>query len=137
MWMTRYQITHILKREAQSVPLSQPHLPERWHLSGDFAHLPLGGEFIALGGENTRRECYQCWEPQGTKSLGEVFPCFSCWGKEKVYLSPLQLGMGWGEVGASRTSPVKIWGACKKGQMVFHFLEACSLLICPGHVFGE
>ena len=72
MRMKRYQITHILKREAQSIPLSQPHLPERWHLSGDIPHRPLCGEFIALGGENTRREIYQ-----GMRSLRRGVSLFS------------------------------------------------------------
>lgn len=37
-----------------------------------------------------------------------------------------------GQGRAPRVSCMKILGACKKGQMIFHFLEGCSLLIYSG-----
>lgn len=71
--------------------------------------------------EHREGEGYQCWELQGGGALGEVSPAFP-FGEKRSREQRRAL----------RASPVKILGACKKGQMAFHFLERCSLLICPG-----
>lgn len=123
MRMKRHQITHILKKEAKNAPLSQTSLPKRWQLSRAPFLTPYCIRSSSPKEERTQGggEGYQCWELQGGSALGEVPPAFP-FGEKRSREQRRAL----------RASPVKILGACKKGQMAFHFLERCSLLICPG-----
>lgn len=128
-----YYIIHLLKREARSAPRSWPSLAERWQLSQALlSSLPSMEDFIAVKEHRERRE------------LSVLGGCVVRVSRTGISL-PSLLGRGAcflslrpSEEGRVPEAPLmKIWGACRKGQMAFHFLEGCSLLMCPRLCAGE